>query len=119
MDAPSGDGRGGARPLHRAPLAAKLSFSQFASQPTASQALSAAMRGCHLTTASQRPGGCGGGAVPPPPRFGDPAPAARQPAPPLDDEEDPLDEDDGAGPDVPLSQLPQATPADAGAFMLG
>jgi hypothetical protein len=99
----------------RPPLVVKLSFSQLAaSQTTASQALTSAMSGCSL--GSQRP-------VPPVPRFGDAAPAP-PPPPAAAAETDAFGEDDndGAAPDVPLSQLDllQATPADAGGgYMLG
>ena len=79
----------------------RLTFSQCSSQPTASQALSAALSGCSLNSQ----GGSGGGGEaqpppppPPPPRWGAPPP----PLPP------PLAADDG--PDVPLSQLASQVP---------
>jgi hypothetical protein len=104
-----------ARPM----LAGKLSFSQFASQPTASQSLSVAMSGCLLTTQRGGVAGPPPPAPPPPPRFGD-APPLPPPSHAFEEGDDFEDDDENeAAADVPLSQMPQATPADAGGFMLG
>lgn len=86
------NGRGGAAPPPP-PVRGRLAFSQCLSQPTASQALSAALSGCSLNS-QQQVGAAGGDPPPPPPRWG----AAPPPRAPL------MLQDDG-GDTMPLSQL--------------